>query len=360
MGNVFMKDAVYKFIARVESGIRHFLRALEQQISRIRIIFSIKHVSGLEQSQIPKDGVVVLCLLRNGSILINDFIEHYLTLGARHIVFLDNGSDDNTIEIAKKYSKVTVLKSLFPFRNGGNMRLREYLTDRWAWNRWSLCVDIDEFFDYPNSEIMSLDCFIKYLEQHGFTAVISQMLDMFPQKIIRGEGRTFRRGEHCYYIINNLIQCEYKLCDPVAQNASSEGTHHTLRGGIRSAMFAAAPLLTKHALIRRSRLTRRNRFGHLLDIGVVADVESILLHYKFFGDFFEHVSNAVREEQYYKASREYKLYHHFLRNVDTLVFPTEKAEVWNSTNKLIEQKVISTGLRYQEWCNSYAGKDKDD
>lgn len=360
MGNVFMKDAVYKFITRIELCSRHFIRALEQQISRIRIIISTKHISGLKQSQIPKDGVVVLCLLRNGSALINEFIGHYLSLGASHIVFLDNGSDDNTIEIARKYSKVTILRSLFPFSNGGNMRLREYLTDRWGWNRWSLCVDIDEFFEYPNSEIVSLDSFVKYLDQHGFTAVISQMLDMFPKEIARGEQRDFKRHEHCYYMINNLLQGEYKLCDPAVQKNSPEWTHHTLRGGVRSAMFAAAPFLTKHPLIRRSRLTRRNRFGHLLDIGIVADVESILLHYKFFGDFFEHVANAVTEEQYYKASREYKLYHHFLKSLDKLVFPTEEAEVWNSTNKLIEQKVISTSLSYQEWCSSCAEKDKAD
>ena len=47
----------------------------------------------------PGDRVVV-CLVRNSEARVTAFLDYYLRLGARHIVLVDNGSTDRTIEKA--------------------------------------------------------------------------------------------------------------------------------------------------------------------------------------------------------------------------------------------------------------------
>ena len=38
------------------------------------------------------DEVIVLAVLRDGRAYVKSFVEHYRSLGAKHLVFLDNGS----------------------------------------------------------------------------------------------------------------------------------------------------------------------------------------------------------------------------------------------------------------------------
>ena len=40
-------------------------------------------------------------------------------------------------------------------------------------------ADIDEFFDFPGSDVMELREFLDYLNRNQFTAVMTQLLDMF-------------------------------------------------------------------------------------------------------------------------------------------------------------------------------------
>ncbi|MEC4819993.1 MAG: glycosyltransferase, partial [Scytonema sp. PMC 1069.18] len=75
---------------------------------------SIRHIYGLKEINYAIDELIVLCVVRNGELYIKSFIEHYLTLGVKHIVFLDNNSTDGTIEIARKYHKVTILQTKCP------------------------------------------------------------------------------------------------------------------------------------------------------------------------------------------------------------------------------------------------------
>ena len=43
-----------------------------------------------------------------------------------------------------------------------------------------VALDVDELFDYPYSDVVSLGSFLRYLSKKSYTAVTAQMLDMFP------------------------------------------------------------------------------------------------------------------------------------------------------------------------------------
>ena len=172
---------------------RQFHRIVIQQINviEVKIIefksvvvrYSVKHVGGPTRISCTRNEAVAVCLVQNGAIYIKEFMSHYLKLGVKHIVFLDNGSTDNTVDLLRRYQNVTILKTTLPFKYF-KYGMKNYLVNQFARNCWGLLVDIDEFFDYPHSDVVNLDELIRYLNKKSFNAVVCHMLDMFPEKVV--------------------------------------------------------------------------------------------------------------------------------------------------------------------------------
>src|SRR5215204_5426789 len=116
---------------------------LMERVLRWILEHNVEHVHGPREVDYGIDELVVLVLLRNGRPYIKPFIEHYFSLGVKHIVFLDNGSTDGT-----------VLRSRLPFKKY-NITLKQYLVERFGRGRWTLNADIDELFEYPYSDVVS-------------------------------------------------------------------------------------------------------------------------------------------------------------------------------------------------------------
>src|SRR5919199_841328 len=147
---------------------------------------SIEHLYGPEEVPYGKDELIVVCLVRDGRPYLKSFIEHYFALGVKHIFFLDNGSIDGTVEALKNYNNVTVLRSKLSFKEYLPL-FKQYLVGRFGKkDRWCLCADIDELFDYPYSDVVGLGSFLGYLNANSYTAVAAQMLDMFPERPLSG------------------------------------------------------------------------------------------------------------------------------------------------------------------------------
>src|SRR5689334_16986350 len=147
-------------------------------LERLVLPLQAKHLHGSRWVPYRKDELLVVCLVKNGERFINSFVQHYLGLGVRHIVFLDNGSTDSTVSIASGYPQVSVYATDLPFR-GNNRLMRRFLVNRFGRkDHWVLCVDIDELFDYPYSDRISIKSLLSYLTSKSYTAMVSYLLDM--------------------------------------------------------------------------------------------------------------------------------------------------------------------------------------
>ena len=58
---------------------------------------SIEHLHGPEEVDYEPDELVVVCNVRDGRPYVKSFVEHYRSLGAKHLFFLDNNSTDATV-----------------------------------------------------------------------------------------------------------------------------------------------------------------------------------------------------------------------------------------------------------------------
>jgi hypothetical protein len=75
---------------------------------------NVEHLHGPEEVDYGVDELVVLVQLYNGKPYVRPLLEHYFSLGAKHVVFLDNGSSDGVVEVLRDYDNVTVLRTRLP------------------------------------------------------------------------------------------------------------------------------------------------------------------------------------------------------------------------------------------------------
>lgn len=124
---------------RIRLSIEDYIRLKYLQLNT-------KHIYGLKQISSSFNGSIVLCVVENGEAFIQSFIGHYFLLGAKHIIFLDNGSTDNTITIASAHDNVTILQTKRKSLHYDSV-MKKYLIDKFAKNRSYIFAEVDELLD---------------------------------------------------------------------------------------------------------------------------------------------------------------------------------------------------------------------
>lgn len=273
------------------------------------------------------------------------FIEHHFNLGVRHIVFLDNGSSDRTVAIAREYNHVTMLQSRCPFAPY-EMVIRRYLARRFSRGRWNLCVDVDERFDFPFSDVLALRGLIRYLDSRSFTAVVAQMLDMFPETGITISRSTFSSDPTAscrLYDISDIRKSEY-----VWGTASTKAVQ-AHRGGIRDRLFGTDNGLSKAALVFVDDDIKLFESWHHVRNARIADLTCALLHYPFV-DFREKAEQAVESGRYGLHTVQYARYLDGLQRgaADQLLTPT--AQRLSTIDDLVENGFLVSSDDYRSWA----------
>ena len=314
----------------------------------------MEHVHGPEVVPYRDDELIVVCLVRDGQPWIEAFIEHYFSLGARHIVFLDNGSSDATVPLAAGYVNVTVLRSTLPFQRN-ELLFRRYLISRFGQGRWSLCVDVDEFFDYPYSDVIRVDSLLGYLSRNRYTAVVAQMLDMFPEGPLAARteesARTFRE-RHNLYDLSALKRIDLEKHSG-RNNVLGSAEIDCLAGGIRETVFGVRPRLTKFPLIFWDGVVRPvEESPHHIDNARIADFSCVLFHYKYVGSYHEQTVRAVREENHWNDSAQYKQYLEVLDKNPRLTLKRDTSQEIRCVNDLLEDQFLVVSEDYVNWVGA--------
>ncbi|HZY25563.1 MAG TPA: glycosyltransferase family 2 protein, partial [Bacteroidales bacterium] len=310
--------------------------------------YSIKHLYGSKKISYELDELIVTCLVRNGELNIKSFIEHYFALGVKHIVFLNNGSTDDTVKIASSYDNVTILQTKCPYRKYETL-MKKYLVNRFSRNRWNLFADIDELFDYPFSHALDLKSFLNYLNKNSYTAVVAQMLDLFSNQSL-GNLRSTKYNDlksvYIYYDLSDIHKDDYRY----GELSNKQVKMHY--GGIRKTLFGTNNGLTKVPLILVDKNTKLFVDYHHVKKSFIADLTCVLFHYPFTSRFCEKVTEAVKTDRYaLSAGHEYKKYWEGLQeDPDINIKSKSKAACkLEELTDLIENGFLVVSPQYMQW-----------
>src|SRR5215208_4206877 len=317
---------------------------------------SIEHLHGPEEVPYAEDELVLVCLVRNGRPYVNSFVEHHTSLGIKHLFFLDNGSTDGTIEALKGYDNVTVLRTGLPFKRY-ETSVRQYLVERFGKKgRWCLYADIDELFDYPYSDVVGLNSLLGYLNSNSYTAVVAQMLDMFPEKPLSGRAGILDeplKELHRFYDISNLRRksiIEHSRCPPDNTYANDEIA--AFSGGIRLTIFGSNTFLTEHPLVFLNDKIKLGPGPHWHSNVRAADFTGVLLHYKFLDAHLHKQDVQAVRQRSAKSSARYSKYLELLGKTSSLSIKTDTSKELKSVYDLVGTQLVSISRQYMRFIEN--------
>lgn len=303
---------------------------LREQLLPLRI----RHVGGARRVAATRGELIVVCLVRDGAVYLDRFLRHYRALGAKHIVFLDNGSGDGTPGRAAREAGVTVLRTAAPYRDYKTM-MKRYLINRFGRDNWVLCVDIDELFDYPFRERLPLAGLLAYLNGRNYTAVVAHLLDLFPRGALQAESGQAWWTDHRFYDNDGLTKYDYREAYE-GRVVPSNDRVALFHGGMRGSRFGVQPLLTKHPLLFPSSGLRYESSHHVADARA-ADFSGVLLHYKYVAGFVDYMRRIAGEGSFFNDSAEYKSYLRAIEADPALSLHSDTARELRHVDQLVDE-----------------------
>lgn len=313
----------------------------------------IRHVAGPEPPPPGPREAVATCLVRDGMPWLSSYLDHYRGLGVRHLIFLDNGSEDGTVERLAGEPDVTVYASDLPFRFC-KVPFKRWLVRRFGRGGWCLYTDVDELFDYPFSDSIPLDAFLGYLNDRRFDAVVAYILDMFGREPLNAiQGRPAADVRERYRWFERTAVWEDEDAAWLRENHLSLEVP-AYRGGVRGRAFGlSGTLLTKHPLIRyRPGVQPFPYSDHFVAGARIADVTGVIRHYKFASALFEQIHRAVEERQYHAASRKYRRFASVLKRREDLSLWTPAAEEFRSAEALMREGFLPASKEFRRWAEA--------
>jgi len=122
-----------------------------------------------------------LCLVaifKNESHIMNEYIKHYINQGVDHFFFIDNGSNDNYLDVLKKYNNITL--KIDPNRPFQIQHYNNYFLEECKKYDWVIVCDLDEFI-YSRLQFKTIKEYLNSLDDD-----ISQVF--IPWKIFGSSG----------------------------------------------------------------------------------------------------------------------------------------------------------------------------
>lgn len=331
-----------------------------KRIARPAYVFlKFKTLHGPSTLNISNDQFVVVCMVKDGEYFIETFIQYYLKFGAKHIVFIDNGSTDKTISIAKNSVNITVLQCMLPAKHFEN-DMRRYASFKFCkGGGWCLFADMDEFIDFPGNGKINMSHLLKYLNSNNYTAVVGQMVDMYPMtRISDNDGNSGLKNFmdlHKYYETENIKFVDYHGADNPNEyfNRTSSVPTKSIQyayGGVRYRVFGSNNLLTKHPLVRIVSGVTPSVHPSCSSGVVCADFELILKHYKFAGDFAARVSKEVKSKTWDHGETE--SYLKKLEKESPVLYVEGMSKLYSDASDLVDGTFIYASKRYLDYTET--------
>ena len=271
-------------------------------VTRVRIRMTTRHISGPRNIRLANDEVGLVCMLKNGSYYLTELIRHHQSIGIDNFLFIDNGSDDDTVEKLAHFDNVTVVSNRLPVAKYESA-LRSQIACRIIKGGWFLFVDTDEMVDLLNGENRDIKEFANYCNEHGYEVVVGQCLDLFSSLPMNKTANLNYAQSVAAFDLFSLSGIEnFDYHDSVVEfswflrnNVVSNPDIKLKFGGIRRQLFNENCALSVHRLVRNLPHTKPYTHPHCSSNTKCADFTILIRHYKFAGPYFYREKKQIEE-----------------------------------------------------------------
>lgn len=282
---------------------------------------------------------VVISVVKNERDRLADFLRHYREHGIEEFCFIDNGSTDGTVEYLSEQPDCSLYQRLGPFewrKKHGWITLAIDIIGRGR-DQWYIYLDADEHLVFDGMDKHTFGDLARRMERTGVTRVRGMLVDMYRDGPLLGS--TYEAGAR--------LSETYPYFDASGYTERTFREIMSRKGGPRQRVFGPAeenfrPEMTKYPLFK---LDRHDVFAnphHIWPYDKNFKSSCILgiLHFKFLPDTIKRIDAAVREQNYWGGSLEYKCYQKILSQEASLSLKSSISKRYETPKSLVECQLI--------------------
>lgn len=299
-----------------------------------------------------KDDVLLFACVRNEMLRLPYFLDYHRNIGVKHFFIIDNGSEDDTVDFLLSKDDVYLFQTFESYSESkyGVNWLNKLLL-QFGTGNWTLTLDADELFVYPNIEFLKLTELIEYLEKTKAEAFATFLLDMYSDKPIKNTS----------YLAGQPFQktCQYFDKDTYSFIRLSKKISVPNRGGVRDRLFwkgrdrkNLSPILKKIPLVKWRKDLFYTASTHILNGTRLADISGALLHFKLFSDFYDYSRIEALRNEHWDNAVQYKSYWEILNENTELTPLFHGSTKYENSSQLIKLGLIESSNRFEAFIRN--------
>ncbi len=284
--------------------------------------------------------LTVHCVIKDEMFFLPSFLSHYRSLGVRQFVFLDDGSNDGSVEYLAAQPDCILLKCAISYGTKVDLLdasvgqtlgragtyFRTLAPIRVGQEGWAIGVDADEFLFLP-PRWPDLQSLVEALEERSFETVVSTCVEFYPASIWHEEERnSVETLEHLLQLSPFFDATPLFTFDAAGDRkliADTATTRLLREFRIREPFPGYFPLsralrwlmgapprtpAAKSPLIKWSEGTFLNAAGHHATAAPPRDLVLAMAHFKFTPDLDRRTRGAIASRAYAASSSRYDCY----------------------------------------------------
>ena len=296
----------------------------------------------LDDRTIPERGTEIRCFCcgRNESGRIPEFLEYHRRLGVDRFFFVDNGSTDDSVEVALAEESVHVWRTEQPYQESRfGVDWQEALLHQFGVGQWCLLLDLDEFFYFPFCDQgRSFEEYLATLDRAGHNVVKSMMLDMYSDRSI---GETRLGSDQSIFEVCPYFDRPRHLA--LFFTRDFQRLQRIYFQGVRRRVFSAEAMVRKYPLLRFSKGTRLSPGHHHLhtEVRKLARDRTFIFHFKFLSTLRDYARESIDRGCHWNASTEYQAYLDAIDGDPAMNFHDSRVSIrYRNTDTFIEHGMI--------------------
>jgi hypothetical protein len=354
-------------------------------------IFPVHILTRLDARPIPSGApeVRLFATIRNELLRLPYFLEYHRKLGVSRFIFVDNGSSDGTQDYLLQQPDCHILSTTDSYGEAkSGVRWQNRVLDTYGTGHWCLFADADEFLVYPQSETVPLPQLCAYLDSKGYEGLYTFMLDMYSDKEM--SKAVYNSGQNpvdvCpmfdtdYHFVPRPFLDQIRMPNrppPFPDREVIGGPRvrvfypeqntpdvwprikprllgivmrllHKLKLVSKDSIPHMASLLFKVPLVKWRKGFAYYSSTHILTALKLADITGVLLHFKFFSDFYEKAVLEAGRGQYSNGGRQYRHYARVLEESSgTTAFHYTGSARYAGSQDLVARKLLTSTPDYE-------------